>query len=133
MTKTITEVFAQGIFAITLLSHDLETSRDFYLNKLSLKEIYKDDVSSVYKAGDTMINLLSTSQANELLSPATLTPPNSGTHVVYTLKCPDIDETVQNLIARGVEILNGPIDRPWGIRTASFQDPSGHTWELANH
>jgi lactoylglutathione lyase len=35
------------------------------------------------------------------------------------------------LTARGVELLNGPIDRPWGIRTASFIDPGGHIWEIA--
>ena len=35
------------------------------------------------------------------------------------------------LAARGVTLLNGPMDRPWGIRTASFTDPSGHIWEIA--
>jgi lactoylglutathione lyase len=30
-----------------------------------------------------------------------------------------------------VELLNGPMDRPWGIRTASFLDPGGHIWEIA--
>jgi len=23
------------------------------------------------------------------------------------------------------------MDRPWGIRTASFKDPAGHIWEIA--
>jgi lactoylglutathione lyase len=23
------------------------------------------------------------------------------------------------------------MDRPWGIRTASFRDPGGHIWEIA--
>jgi uncharacterized glyoxalase superfamily protein PhnB len=32
---------------------------------------------------------------------------------------------------RGVELLNGPMDRPWGIRTACFKDPAGHIWEIA--
>jgi hypothetical protein len=30
------------------------------------------------------------------------------------------------------ELLNGPIDRPWGIRTASFRAPGGHIWEIAH-
>jgi uncharacterized glyoxalase superfamily protein PhnB len=34
--------------------------------------------------------------------------------------------------ARGVKLLNGPIDRPWGPRTASFMDPAGHIWEIAH-
>ena len=32
---------------------------------------------------------------------------------------------------KGVVLLNGPMDRPWGIRTASFCDPDGHIWEIA--
>jgi uncharacterized glyoxalase superfamily protein PhnB len=24
-----------------------------------------------------------------------------------------------------------PIDRLWGVRTASFSDPGGHIWEIA--
>jgi lactoylglutathione lyase len=43
----------------------------------------------------------------------------------------DVDAVCADLIARGVELLNGPMDRPWGIRTASFMDPGGHIWEIA--
>ncbi len=32
----------------------------------------------------------------------------------------------------GVVLLNGPMDRSWGIRTASFSDPGGHIWEIAH-
>jgi uncharacterized glyoxalase superfamily protein PhnB len=28
-------------------------------------------------------------------------------------------------------LLNGPMNRPWGIRTAAFTDPDGHIWEVA--
>ncbi len=35
------------------------------------------------------------------------------------------------LASRGVELLNGPMNRDWGIRTASFTDPDGHIWEVA--
>jgi uncharacterized glyoxalase superfamily protein PhnB len=48
-----------------------------------------------------------------------------------TLTVEDVDATCAELASRGVELLNGPIDRPWGIRTASFADPSGHIWEIA--
>ena len=32
---------------------------------------------------------------------------------------------------RGVVLLNGPMNREWGMRTASFTDPDGHIWEIA--
>jgi len=34
-------------------------------------------------------------------------------------------------VAHGVTLLNGPVDRPWGRRTAAFADPSGNVWEVA--
>jgi hypothetical protein len=30
-----------------------------------------------------------------------------------------------------MELLNGPMNRPWGVRTASFTDPNGLIWEIA--
>jgi lactoylglutathione lyase len=35
------------------------------------------------------------------------------------------------LAALGVKLLNGPMDRPWGVRTASFSDPADYLWEIA--
>ena len=42
-----------------------------------------------------------------------------------------MDAVCAELARRGVQLLNGPMDRPWGIRTASFTDPAGHIWEIA--
>jgi uncharacterized glyoxalase superfamily protein PhnB len=51
--------------------------------------------------------------------------------VQFTLKVDNVDTTCAELASRGVKILNGPMNRPWGIRTASFTDPSGHIRENA--
>jgi len=32
----------------------------------------------------------------------------------------------------GIALLNGPTDRPWGPRTVTLADPSGHCWELSS-
>ncbi len=42
-----------------------------------------------------------------------------------------VDEVCAELARRGVTLLNGPVNRPWGVRTASFTDPGGHIWEIA--
>lgn len=28
-------------------------------------------------------------------------------------------------------VYEGPLDRPWGMRTANFVDTAGHSWEIA--
>jgi uncharacterized glyoxalase superfamily protein PhnB len=50
----------------------------------------------------------------------------------FTLSVDDVDAMCAELASRGVTLLNGPLDRPWGIRTASFMDPGGHIWEIAH-
>lgn len=42
----------------------------------------------------------------------------------------DVDAACIELAQHGV-LLNGPVDRPWGMRSASFTDPAGHVWEIA--
>jgi uncharacterized glyoxalase superfamily protein PhnB len=50
---------------------------------------------------------------------------------MYTIWVEDCDAAVELVRGRGVDVLNGPVDRPWGQRTAAFADPDGHAWELA--
>ena len=121
----------KGISAITLFVEDLETAKQFYQTVFGLPVFYEDPNSSVFKFGETLINLLKISEADELIQPAKVAGPESGTRMVFTITVDDVDATCAQLTARGVELLNGPMDRPWGIRTASFKDPGGHIWEIA--
>jgi catechol 2,3-dioxygenase-like lactoylglutathione lyase family enzyme len=133
MSANIEKAFEGGLFAVTLLTQDLVASEHFYAELLGLTKVWGDEVSAIYKVGKTMINVLADTQASELLAPAELAEYGSGEKLVFTLRCADVDAAVNELLEAGVEMLNGPIDRPWGVRTASFQDPSGNIWELANH
>ena len=49
----------------------------------------------------------------------------------FTIDVDDVDAMCDQLTAHGVALINGPMDRPWGIRTACFADPAGHIWEIA--
>ena len=65
-------------------------------------------------------------------NPAAVAGRDAGVRAVFTLQVDDVDAMCEVLTERGVELLNGPMDRPWGIRTASFVDPGGHIWEIAH-
>ncbi|EUA35807.1 glyoxalase/Bleomycin resistance /Dioxygenase superfamily protein [Mycobacterium xenopi 3993] len=43
----------------------------------------------------------------------------------------DVDAEAKRLRALGVEILSGPVDRPWGERTLHICDPDGNVIEFA--
>jgi catechol 2,3-dioxygenase-like lactoylglutathione lyase family enzyme len=121
-----------GIAAITLFVEDLATAKRFYGDVFQLPVFFEDDSSTVFKFGDTLVNLLEVSEAPALVGPATVATPDAGVRFQFTLGVDDVDAMVDELKSRGVELLNGPMDRPWGIRTASFRDPSGHIWEIAH-
>ena len=120
------------IAAITLFVEDLAAAKGFYSDVFQLPVHFEDDNSTVFKFGDTLVNLLKTSEAPELVAPATVATPDAGVRFQFTLGVDDVDATVAELKSRGVELLSGPMDRPWGIRTASFRDPGGHIWEVAH-
>jgi predicted enzyme related to lactoylglutathione lyase len=43
----------------------------------------------------------------------------------------DLDKTFESLRAAGAEILQEPIDQPYGIRDAGVRDPSGNHLRLS--
>jgi catechol 2,3-dioxygenase-like lactoylglutathione lyase family enzyme len=120
-----------GISAITLFVEDLDSTKQFYQDVFGLPVRFEDENSAVFTFGDTMVNLLSTSAAPELIEPAAVADRHAGSRMVLTIGVEDVDALCAELTERGVELLNGPMDRPWGIRTASFADPAGHIWEIA--
>ncbi len=129
---TAVSAWPKGIGAITLFVEDLRAARRFYREVFGLPVVFDDDDSTVFRFSNTHINLLKATAAGELIEPAPVASPASGARCVFTIDVDDVDAVCAELQARGVELLNGPMDRPWGIRTASFRDPSGHIWEIAH-
>ena len=123
--------WAKNIDAITLFVEDLGAAKTFYQEVFDLPVFFEDENSAVFKFGDTVINLLAISEAPGLIAPAAVASPDAGSRFQFTVGVDDVDALCEVLKARGVELLNGPMDRPWGIRTASFRDPGGHIWEIA--
>lgn len=121
----------KSIFAVTLFVEDLPATKKYYQKVFGLPIEFEDDNSCVFKFGDTMINILKITEADELIKPAKVASHDAGSRFVFTIQVDDVDAMCAELTSRGVELLNGPMDRPWGIRTASFVDPGGYIWEIA--
>lgn len=93
--------------------------------------MYEDDASTVFNFGNTIINLLKGTEAVELITPAKVATQSAGSRTQFTIGVDDVDLMCTELQSRGVELLNGPMDCPWGLRTAAFAAPAGHVWEIA--
>lgn len=120
------------IEVISLFVEDLSSAKDFYTNVFGRAFAYQDEVSAVMKIGNLMINLLELTQAHELVAPNAIAGSDgSSPRFMFTIKVEDTDAVCAELAGHGVDLLNGPIDRPWGRRTAAFSDPAGNVWEIA--
>jgi lactoylglutathione lyase len=119
------------IDVITLFVEELEPAKAFYEGVFGLEVVWEDDASAVVALGNLMINLLRAERAGMLVEPATVAGPVAGVRLLLTIEVEDVHAICRELEQHEVRLLNGPVDRPWGRRTASFVDPAGHVWEIA--
>lgn len=120
-----------AVGAITLFVEDKQRAGEFYARVFALPPLFEDDNSVAFKLDNLIVNLLARSEADELIAPAPVGAPEDGSRFQLTIWVEDADSACAELARRGVELLNGPLDRSWGVRTAAFADPDGHVWEVA--
>ena len=121
----------KSVGAITLFVADPQRSKSFYESVFGLAPAYEDESSAAFNFDNMIVNLLAVSAAHDLIEPATVAGPETGSRFQLTIWVDDTDAVCAELRSRGIELLNGPMDREWGVRTASFKDPDGHIWEVA--
>src|SRR6186997_334347 len=121
----------KSVGAITLFVEDPRRSQSFYEKVFALPVIWEDEDSAVFQFENTLVNLLKMSAARELIEPGSVASREAGSRFQLTIWVDDADAVSAELAERGVELLNGPMNREWGVRTASFTDPDGHIWEIA--
>ena len=110
---------------------DRDRAKSFYERTFDAKSVYEDEHSIAFKFENMIVNLLVDREAPDLIGPAVVAGQEAGSRFQLTIGVDDVDAACEVLASRGVELLNGPIDRPWGLRTAAFADPDGHIWEVA--
>lgn len=123
----------EGLGALTLFVEDVQAVGAFYNDVLQLRPVFSDDVSTVFDVGGTLLNVLDIRAASEseVVAPARPAAVGAAPQMLLSLWVEDVDAVCDVLRERGVLLLNGPVDRAWGKRTAAFTDPAGTTWEVA--
>ncbi len=119
------------IEVITVFVEDLQSAKAFYGGVFGLETVYEDADSAVVALDHLMINLLVVTRADTLVEPKAVGGSDAGPRLLFTIRVADVDAVCQELARHGVALLNGPVDRPWGRRTAAFADPAGNVWEVA--
>jgi catechol 2,3-dioxygenase-like lactoylglutathione lyase family enzyme len=124
-------VSLSSVGVITLFVHDPLRSKAFYEKVFERPVVYEDEDSAAFRFENMLVNVLRLPAAESLIEPGAVADPKAGATFQLTIWVDHADAACAQLAARGVELLNGPVDREWGVRTASFADPDGHIWEVA--
>ena len=125
------ETNLKDVNVITLFVEDPQRSKDFYLRIFDVTFVYEDTNAAAVQFEHLMVNFLAFPAVDELIAPATVGRPQKESHLMFTIFVQDVDAVCEALSKAGVALLNGPLNRAWGMRTASFKDPDGYIWELA--
>jgi len=117
------------IGAITLFVPDLDRVAEFYQEAFGLQADRPDSDTAMLKFKDVYVFLHKAAAAQDPV-PEVMAKAQKGTKQ-FAIIVADVDAVCAELTARGVEVITGPADRPWGMRTVTFADPAGHIWEIA--
>jgi catechol 2,3-dioxygenase-like lactoylglutathione lyase family enzyme len=118
------------ISAMSLFVEDLQATKTFYREIFGVKVIFEDESSVAVKFENVIVNLLRVENAQEIVEPGVVARRDSGSPFQLSIWVEDVDAVCAELQKRGVKLLAGPTNRLWGMRTANFVDPAGHSWEV---
>jgi catechol 2,3-dioxygenase-like lactoylglutathione lyase family enzyme len=118
------------IAAINLIVGDLERSKAFYCEVFGLPLQHEDEDTAMFRFKDTYVFLQRGQADQDGPVPDVLDLAQKGVGQLAII-VEDADAVHAEVDQRGVTVISGPADRDWGMRTLTFADPGGHTWEIA--
>jgi lactoylglutathione lyase len=115
--------------AINLIVGDLERCTTFFREVFTLSPQYEDQASSMFRMGDTYVFLQRGAHHRDVPTEDALEMAHRGVGQ-FVIFVNDVDAVRAEFDRLGVATINGPEDRDWGMRTLTFADPGGYTWEI---
>ena len=118
---------------ITLFVEDQLRSKEFYEQIFDVVGVDEGHGTVIFQFDNLFLRLLRREEAeSEMLGQVAIGDARAGTTVQPALSIDDADTLCRELAEGGIPIVYGPVDRPWGVRSAAFADPDGHVWQFSS-
>jgi lactoylglutathione lyase len=114
---------------VILYVGDLDRAVGFYRDVVGLPFKFADAGYAEFATPNLKFGLYERGRLPELLGREVAGGGDPAGEILFLVD--DVDAEAERLRAAGVEILSGPIDRPWDQRTLHFLDPDAHVVEFA--
>lgn len=113
-----------------LLCQRLAETRDFYLNVMKFPLEMDRSTWVSFRVGSSLLTLRPRGQGVAWHDGPAVAGA-AGIQLAFRVPPPAVEEWHRELVAKGVEILNPPMDLPgWRHRTLFFRDPEGNIIEI---
>jgi uncharacterized glyoxalase superfamily protein PhnB len=118
------------VSVISLFVEDVAAAKEFYKRVFQVPVVFEDETSCTVKFGNLLVNILVATEGTILVHPAAVGGPDVGKRFQLTIWVDDLDAMVERVVGSGVTLLTGPQTHPWGMKSITFVDPAGHSWEI---
>jgi catechol 2,3-dioxygenase-like lactoylglutathione lyase family enzyme len=116
----------QLTYAIVLCD-DMERMKAFYRDLFAFPVDSESETSLAFRAGSVLLALRQRTRDYDGQGVRTELP---GVQLAFLVSPAEVDQCYDQLVAKGVPILDPPTDQPRGHRTVYFADPEGNILEV---
>ena len=112
---------------VIVLCDDMERMKAFYRDLFAFEIDSESATSLAFRAGSVLLALR---QRTRNYDGVGVRPELPGVQIAFLVQPNEVELCYQQLLAKGVEILDPPTDQPRGHRTVYFSDPEGNMLEI---
>ena len=110
-----------------VLCDDLLRMKKFYRDLFDFAIDSESDTGLTFRAGGVLLSLR---QRTRPYDGSGIRPDLPDVQLAFLVAPDEVDPCYEQLVAKGVEILDPPADQPRGHRTVYFADPEGNMLEV---
>src|SRR5687767_10344411 len=112
---------------VIILCEDLDRMKAFYRDLFAFPVDSESDTGLAFRAGSVLFALRKRTRAYD---GSGVRPELPGVQIAFLVSPAEVDLCYNQLVDKGVEILEPPTDQPRGHRTVYFSDPEGNMLEI---
>jgi catechol 2,3-dioxygenase-like lactoylglutathione lyase family enzyme len=112
---------------VIILCEDMEGMKKFYRDLFAFEVDSESETSLALRAGSVLLSLRKRTRWYDGSGVRTELP---GVQIAFLVSPAEVDQCYEQLVAKGVKILEPPTDQPRGHRTVYFSDPEGNMLEV---
>lgn len=112
---------------VLILCEDLDRMKAFYRDLFAYEVDSESETGLALRAGNVLLALRKRTRDYD---GSGVRPELPGVQIAFLVEPHEVQICYQQLLAKGVEILDPPTDQPRGHRTVYFADPEGNQLEI---